>query len=298
MAGFGETMLQVHQGFRTFALAAVACAACASAPRGGAMSEQIRFVEGTAGRLRVSDGGRGEPAVLFVHGLGNDLEAWRVPLEHLRPHRRAVAYDQRGHGGSDRPRDGVYTVEALAADLEAVADALGLKRFVLVGHSLSGTVLSAYAGAHPERVAGLVYVDALGDFRAVPRPAIEEALRAESSPSFGAAEVRAAFAEMLGPAARPTTRERVLASVDRMEPRAFAALRRSGFYFEIGERLVAYRGPILAIEAEGEPNPIRASAVIAGAKRVGVPGVSHWLQLDDPAAFDRALDAFLVLPVR
>ena len=262
------------------------------------MAEKIGFVEGKAGRLRVSDGGAGEPAVLFLHGLGHDLDAWREQLDRLRPYRRAVAYDQRGHGGSDRPRDGVYTVEALAADLEAVAGALGLMRFVLVGHSLSGTVLTAYAGAHPDRVAGLVYVDAVGDFHAVPRRALEQALRAESSPTFGAAEVRAAFAGMLGPAAKPATREQVLAAVGRMEPRAHAALRRSGFYFEIGDRLSAYRGPILAIEAEGAPNPIRASAVIAGAKRVGLAGVSHWLQLDDPAAFGRALDPFLGLPAR
>lgn len=279
-------------------LAAVACAACAGAPRGVTMAEKIHFVEGKAGRLRVSDGGAGEPAVVLVHGLGNDLEAWREQLDHLRPYRRAVAYDQRGHGSSDRPRDGVYTVEALAEDLAAVADALGLKRFVLVGHSLSGAVLTAYAGAHPDRIAGLVYADAVGDFHAVPRPALEEALRGESSPSFGAAEVLQAFAGMLGPSARPATRERVLASVGRMEPRAYAALRRSGFYFEVGGRLSAYRGPILAIEAEGEPNPIRASAVIAGTKRVAIGGVSHWLHMDDPAAFDAALDTFLALPAR
>jgi pimeloyl-ACP methyl ester carboxylesterase len=291
-------MDHVRPIFRLLALAATVCAACASAPRGGNMIESIRFVEGKAGRLRVSDGGTGEPAVLFLHGLGNDVDAWREQLAHLRPYRRAVAYDQRGHGSSDRPRDGVYTVEALAGDLEAVADSLGLKRFVLVGHSLSGAVLSAYAGAHPDRIAGLVYADAVGDFHAVPRPALEEALRGESSPTFGAAEVREAFAGMLGPSAKPATRERVLAGVDRMEPRAYAALRRSGFYFEVGDRLSTYRGPILAIEAEGEPNPIRASAVIAGAKRVGIGGVSHWLQLDDPAAFDRALDLFLGLPAR
>ncbi len=254
------------------------------------MVEQIRFVEGTAGRLRVSDGGTGEPAVLFLHGLGHDLETWREPLAHLRSQRRAVAYDQRGHGRSDRPGDGVYTVEALAADLAAVADTLGLKRFVLVGHSLSGAVLTAYAGAHPDRVAGLVYVDAVGDFRAVPRAAVEQVRRAESSPAFGAADVEAAFAGMLGPLARPGTREQVLASVRRMDPRAYAALRGSAFSFEVGDRLGAYRGPIFAIEAAGDPNPVLASAVIAGTRRVALPGVSHWLQLDDPAAFDRALD--------
>ena len=260
------------------------------------MTGEFRFVEGTAGRLRVSDGGSGGPAVLFLHGLGNDLDAWREQLDRLRPLRRVVAYDQRGHGGSDRPRDGLYTVEALAADLAAVADALKLERFVLVGHSLSGTVLSAYAGAHPDRVAGLVYVDAVGDYHEVPRPALEAYLLPESAPGFGAAEVRTAFAGMVGPVAKPATRERVMAAVDRMDPRAYTALRRSGLFFVVGDRLSTYHGPILAIEADGEPNPGLASHVIAGARRVGIAGVSHWLQLDDPAAFGRALDPLLGLP--
>lgn len=258
------------------------------------MIDEIRFVDGSSGRLRVSDGGAGAPAVLFLHGLGNDLEAWRAQLDHLRPGRRAVAYDQLGHGASDRMAGGLYTVEALADDVAVVADALALERFVLVGHSLSGAVLSAYAGAHPGRLAGLVYVDAVGDFQAVPRPAIEALVRSEASPAFGAAEVREAFSEMLGPLARPATRASVLASVERMDPRAYAALRRSAFSFEVGGRIAVYPGPILAIEAEGPPNPVRASVVITRSRRVGLTGVSHWLQLDDPAAFADALDAFLV----
>ena len=110
-------------------LALAALAACAGSrppPQGAA--ERFLSVEGGAGRLRVSDGGSGEPAVVFLHGLGSDLEAWRAQLDHLRLGRRAVAYDQRGHGGSDPARDGVYTVEALAADLGAVVRALGLRR--------------------------------------------------------------------------------------------------------------------------------------------------------------------------
>ncbi len=273
------------------ALAALAaCAAGRTPPRGRA--ERILAVEGGAGRLRVSDGGSGEPAVVFVHGLGSDLEAWRAQLDHLRPRRRAVAYDQRGHGGSDPARDGVYTVEALAADLDAVIRALGLRRVVLVGHSLSGTVLTAWAGAHPEAVAGLVYADAVGDFHAVPREAVEERLRQDRAIADAAARQRA-FSEILGAAARPATRERVLAAVARLDGPAFASLRRSMMEFRVGDRLAGYRGPVLAVEAEGADFPIMASQVVPRASRETIAGVSHWLMMDDPEAFDRALDAFL-----
>lgn len=254
--------------------------------------ERILLVDGGAGRLRVSDGGAGEPAVVFLHGLGSDLETWRAQLDHLRPGRRAVAYDQRGHGGSDRARDGVYTIEALARDLEAVANALGLRTFFLVGHSLSGTVITSYAGAHPERVAGLVYVDAVGDFGAVPG-VMEQQLRAEESPAFGAAQRAAFFAGMLGPPAKAATRDHVLAALARLDPPAFAALRRSMADFRVGGRLSSYRAPILAIEAVGAEYPIMASKVIAGATRTTLSGVSHWLMMDDPEAFDRALDPFI-----
>ncbi len=273
------------------ALAALAACAAGRTPPGG-RAERILAVEGGAGRLRVSDGGSGEPAVVFVHGLGSDLEAWRAQLDHLRPRRRAVAYDQRGHGGSDPARDGAYAIEALAADLDAVIGALGLRRVVLVGHSLSGTVLTAWAGAHPEAVAGLVYADAVGDFQAIPRQAVEERLRQDQAIADAAARQRA-FSEILGPAARPATRERVLAAVARLDGPAFASLRRSMMEFRVGDRLAGYRGPVLAVEAAGADYPIMASKVVPGASRVAIPGVSHWLMMDDPEAFDRALDAFL-----
>lgn len=274
-----------------FALAGLAACAGARAPPAGP-AERILVLEGSAGRLRVSDGGAGEPAVVFVHGLGSDLEAWRAQLDHLRPRRRAVAYDQRGHGGSEPARDGVYTVEALAGDLDRVIRALGLRRVVLVGHSLSGTVISAWAGDHPEAAAGLVYADAVGDFGAVPREAVEEQVRQDQSVGDAAARQRV-FSEILGPKARPGTRERVLAAVARLDTPAFASLRHSMFDFRVGHRLAGYRGPVLAIEAEGADHPVMASKVVPRASRTTLAGVSHWLMMDDPEGFDRALDAFL-----
>jgi pimeloyl-ACP methyl ester carboxylesterase len=101
------------------------------------------------------------------------------------------------------------------------------------------------------------------------------------------------YSEILGAAARPATRERVLSAAARLDDPAFAALRRSMFEFRVGDRLAGYRGPVLAVEAEGADHPIMASKVVPRAARATIPGVSHWLMMDDPAAFDRALDAFL-----
>ena len=275
-------------------LTLTALVACAGAPTpAGGRGERLLIVAGGAGRLQVSDGGTGEPAVVLVHGLGSELEAWRAQLDHLRPGRRAVAYDQRGHGRSEPARDGVYTIEALAADLDSVIRALGLRRVILVGHSLSGAVITAWAGAHPDAVAGLVYADAVGDFGAIPRESLEAQARQDEAMSADPGARRQVFAEMLGAAARPATRERVLASVSRLDGPAFGRLRRSLFEFRVGDRLAGYGGPVLAIEAEGADFPIMASKVVPRATRTTLAGVSHWLMLDDPSAFDQALDAFL-----
>src|SRR5579872_4110669 len=121
-------------------------------------------IRGPQGRLNVDDGGRGDAVpVLFVHGNGANLEQWRAQLDHLRPSRRAIAFDLRGMGESDLPANGDYSVAAMADDVQAVADALHLRRFVIVGHSYGGAVVAMYAAKHPERVAGVVFADAAGN---------------------------------------------------------------------------------------------------------------------------------------
>ncbi|MCA9678817.1 MAG: alpha/beta fold hydrolase, partial [Myxococcales bacterium] len=71
-----------------------------------------------------------------------------------------VLYDLRGHGLSGRPAAG-YAVPDLVADLAALLDALDVARPVhLVGNSVGGTIVLAFAAAHPERVASLALIDA------------------------------------------------------------------------------------------------------------------------------------------
>ncbi len=101
----------------------------------------------------------GVPLVL-VHGFGNDAHVWDDFAPTVAPYYGTLAVDLRGHGDSDRDPQARYDYDAHVADLETVTDALGASRLVLVGHSLGGRVSMLYAARHPERMAGLVVVDA------------------------------------------------------------------------------------------------------------------------------------------
>ena len=232
--------------------------------------------------LHVDDGGSGTPVVLH-HGLGVDLEAWRAQIDHLRRSHRVLAFDMRGHGRS--PPAPEYTIEAVVADLAEVT--AGLPPFWLVGHSFAGVVLTEFAGSHPERLRGLVYVDALGDVSNPPFE-IREYFRSHDA-DMTPERLRDAYLEMLGPAAREGTKRQVLASVARIDLPAFAALRASMLDVSPPRQ---FPGPKFAIDAEGTRNP-RMAYNLAGVRRTTIRGVSHWLMLDDPDAVNAALDEVL-----
>ncbi|GAA0594440.1 alpha/beta hydrolase [Streptomyces crystallinus] len=102
--------------------------------------------------------GQGAPVVL-LHGLAGHAGEWDGLARDLSPRHRVVAVDQRGHGASERqPRE--VTRAAYVADVIAVVDRLGLDRPVLVGQSLGGHTAMLTAAAHPERIGGLVLVEA------------------------------------------------------------------------------------------------------------------------------------------
>jgi pimeloyl-ACP methyl ester carboxylesterase len=249
-------------------------------------AEEISRIDG----LRISDGGSGSAVpVVLLHGLGSDLGVWRAQLDHLRSTRRAVAYDQRGHGESERATDGIYSVDRLAEDLNNVVTQLHLNKFWLVAHSFSGAVVSTYAGKHPDRLVGVVYVDAVGDLSAA-TPEVK-AIFEKPQEVMTPEKLRGAYAQMLGPLAKDATRKEVLAKAARLDPRAFAALRSSMAKVHASEAIARYQGPKLAIEAEDWPF---SASHLPGVRLIRrIPGVSHWLMVDDPAAFNAALDEVL-----
>lgn len=104
-------------------------------------------------RLAVSVEGEGPPLML-VSGLGGTAGFWAPCLPALARACTVIRLDQRGIGASSRG-EAPLSIELLAADCLAVADALGFGRFHLVGHSTGGAIGQAAAWAQPERLASL-----------------------------------------------------------------------------------------------------------------------------------------------
>lgn len=124
------------------------------------MDDGVRLATWTAGQ-----GSDGNPSLVMVHG-GPGLP------DYLGPVAGAVAdlclvhrYDQRGTGGS--PWDGEHTIARHVRDLDLLLDAWGYDRAVLVGHSFGTDLVSFFLLAHPERVAGIIYLSGpfLGPWR-------------------------------------------------------------------------------------------------------------------------------------
>lgn len=116
----------------------------------------------TGVELTVQLGGpeEAEP-ILFLHGFPESHRTWRKVMPDLARDFRVIAPDQRGFGGSDKP-EGVeaYKTDRILEDLLALADALGLGRFTLVGHDWGGAIAWLAALRHPDRIGRLVIVNA------------------------------------------------------------------------------------------------------------------------------------------
>jgi non-heme chloroperoxidase len=116
----------------------------------------------TGVKLEVLDwGGVGRPIVLLA-GLGYDAHVYDTFAPKLTEHHHVYGITRRGFGASSvpEPANGNYSADRLGDDVLAVIDALRLDRPVLVGHAKAGQELSSIGSRHPEKVAGLVYLDA------------------------------------------------------------------------------------------------------------------------------------------
>ena len=109
--------------------------------------------------LHVVEGGRGTPAVVLEAGSGCSSGLWRDVQERVSLVTACYSYDRADHGASDPA--GPWTLAGWRADLEAWLAALAVSPpYVLVGHSLGGHIVRAFAARHPGEVAGMALIDA------------------------------------------------------------------------------------------------------------------------------------------
>jgi pimeloyl-ACP methyl ester carboxylesterase len=119
-----------------------------------------RHVDVAGLRLHYLDyGTAGRPTILCVHGGAAHSHWFDFVAGGLTDRFRVLSLDQRGHGESAWADPPEYSYDRYAADIDAFVHALDLRNFVLIGHSMGGTVSLLYASRHPGRMSKLVVVD-------------------------------------------------------------------------------------------------------------------------------------------
>jgi pimeloyl-ACP methyl ester carboxylesterase len=124
--------------------------------------EQRRVALSTGVELDVVDmGPKDAPALIFLHGFPESHRTWRHQLPHFADRFRCIAPDQRGYRGSSKPQDAEsYTPDKLIADIFALADALEVGDFTIVGHDWGGVIAWTFAMREPDYLRRLVVINA------------------------------------------------------------------------------------------------------------------------------------------
>ena len=253
------------------------------------------------GRVSYRQAGSG-PDLVLLHGLAGNSRTWEEQIDAFSGSWRVTAWDAPGYGDSDTVAP---NVDAYAAALSALVDALELPRFVLLGHSMGGVVAGRFAGTYPDRLRALALSCTLLGRRQAPGTPLSEPYMARlkeletlSAREYGANRARS----MAAPGCAPEIVERLTGIA--------AETRRDGL--EMAMRLIAEADnsaalaslsmPVLVLTGEEDRTVTKdVSAALVAALADGsaqlrtsvLSGVGHAPYLEDTAAYNSALQAFL-----
>ncbi|NRA03893.1 MAG: alpha/beta hydrolase [Myxococcales bacterium] len=256
--------------------------------------------------------------LLLLHGFGNDAHVWDEFAPAVASYYRTLALDQRGHGDSDRDPQRRYDSVSMARDVEAVCEALDLKRLVLVGHSMGGRVGIRFAARNPEKMAGFVIVDSGAelDRRGTTRIRLEAE---EAQQDFASPREFEALLQRNYPATRPEILKRLShhwlreRADGRFEPKLDPAFRKlpEGMSREDFEKLAEHdsrelkqalkkipcptlvvRGAASDVLSPEEADSIADDTLPNGSLAV-VSQAGHSVMLDNPEGFLDAVAAFV-----
>jgi pimeloyl-ACP methyl ester carboxylesterase len=239
------------------------------------------------------------PPLLLLHGIGADADTWSPLARRWAAQCLVMAWDAPGyHRSSDPPRP--FSPREYGEAAAHVLASAQVPPAIVVGHSFGGLVALECAAAGPERVAGLVLVDASLGHRRLSDAARDEALtrRIQAIEVLGAEEMaRRRTPEILSGAAPPALRQEVESVMRRVRAAGYVSAARAIHGGDALPHLAGFRGPLQVIwGAADRITPLatleQIRAVRPDADVVLVPGAGHLPYLEAPDLVGERVEAF------
>lgn len=233
--------------------------------------------------------GKGSPALVFVHGWSCDRTYWRDQIGAFARTHTVIAVDLAGHGESGAERKD-WSMAAFGADVAAVIKEEGLRKVILVGHSMGGEVCLEAARVLPGRVIGIIGVDTFQDFYEVMTSGQIDEFVAPFKADFKTATnffVRAMFPWGVD----PNLVERVVRGMSSARPAVAIAAFEALFAYRPARALREVRLPIRVINSDKYPTNVDGNRKIAASfgARI-ITGRGHFLHMEEPGEFNRLLE--------
>ena len=201
-----------------------------------------------------------------------------------------TAFDFRGSGASAPPGDGDYSYAGRAADIAAVVDAFHIKRFVIVAHSAGAAVALAFAATNAGRVAGIVMVDPVTDPRAMPAGVLEGLVRDMAGPN--SAQLFKTYVESIA-GSDPAARKQTIADAQTHDAVGRAGMAKALGMWNPDITLKAFKGPVFILSTPATDNAGALYRLRPDIPHEVVANEGHWLQMDQPAVVQKAIEEFM-----
>lgn len=248
----------------------------------------------------VLEGPEGAPVVTLSHSLAAHLDMWRPQMPALSERFRVLRYDVRGHGGTP-PAAGVFSLRDLAADVQGLLAALGIRRTHFVGLSMGGMIGQQLAVDHPELLESLVLADTLSVYGPEKQAMWQERIAAASGPEgmepLVEPTINRWFTEPFR-TANPGVMDWVRGMIRATSPEGFIGCCRALMALDLTAKLPQVQIPTLVLVGRQDPTtPVSGSEVITNAlpdaRLVVIEDAAHISNVEQPEVFTQHLMEFL-----
>ena len=239
--------------------------------------------------------GSGGEAVILVHGWTCDETSWDSQIPELSRKYRVITLDLPGHGKSDPPKDGKFSMTVFARAVEAVRAEAKIDKAVLVGHSMGTPVIREYARRYPQHVAGLVPVDGLLIIGAAGAPGRGGAPNPAAMTGPDGMKARESMIRGMFTPATPAAIQQHVLKMMLAAPEATAAGAMTATFDTASLNNEQSTVPALGIYAGNSPmaNRENLKKIFPNSEYVQVAGTGHFVMMERPEEFNRLLLAFL-----